>query len=464
MDATSTTAVVPKLGQWVSGLKFTDIPSDVVGHIKTCLLDSLGCGLFGAAQPWGVFASNVAVAMSGGGASSLFARPEKVSPADAALANGTAIHGFELDDAHVSSSHHPGAATVPAVLAVAEARDASGADALVALAAGYEVGIRIGICAGVSHSTSGFHVTGTVGTFGAAAAAAHLLKLSPSQAVHALGIGGTQAAGLYSARTGAMTKRFHAGRASQSGTLAAFLAEQGFTGSLDVVEAPFGGFMSTMQGQFAPETILQDLGTRWEAARVGLKLYASCASSHTIVDSVRDLRRQGLTADRLARLSIRMSKKGQLNVGWQYQPGDVIAAQMNGYYIAAVTLLDGDAFIDQFAEARLADPKILDLLPRIEILHDPELDRGGASKRHAVLVDAVLRDGRTMSVSVEQRRGSVDHPLSATEAEQKFRRLAATSLLESELDEVIELVQRIEREPGVERLTSLLTRSSARKS
>jgi aconitate decarboxylase len=464
MDATSTTAVVPKLGQWVSGLKFTDIPSDVVGHIKTCLLDSLGCGLFGAVQPCGVFASNVAVAMSGGGASSLFARRERVSPADAALANGTAIHGFELDDAHVSSSHHPGAATVPAVLAVAEARDASGADALVALAAGYEVGIRIGICAGVSHSTSGFHVTGTVGTFGAAAAAAHLLKLSPSQAAHALGIGGTQAGGLYSARTGAMTKRFHAGRASQSGTLAAFLAEQGFTGSLDVVEAPFGGFMSTMRGQFAPETILQDLGARWEAARVGLKAYASCASSHTIVDSVRDLRRQGLTADRLARLSIRMSKKGQLNVGWQYQPGDVIAAQMNGYYIAAVTLLDGDAFIDQFAEARLADPKIIDLLPRIEILHDSELDRGGASKRHAVQVDAVLKDGRTMSVSVEQRRGSVDHPLSAAEAEQKFRRLAATSLLESELDEVIELVQRIEREPGVERLTSLLTRSSARKS
>jgi aconitate decarboxylase len=464
MDATSTTAVVPKLGRWVSGLKFTDIPSDVVGHIKTCLLDSLGCGLFGAAQPWGVFASNVAVAMSGGGASSLFARPERVSPADAALANGTAIHGFELDDAHVSSSHHPGAATVPAVLAVAEARDASGADALVALAAGYEVGIRIGICAGVSHSTSGFHVTGTVGTFGAAAAAAHLLKLSPSQAAHALGIGGTQAAGLYSARTGAMTKRFHAGRASQSGTLAAFLAEQGFTGSLDVVEAPFGGFMSTMQGQFAPETILQDLGSRWEAARVGLKPYASCASSHTIVDSVRDLRQRGLTADGLERLTIRMSKKAQMNVGWPYQPGEVIAAQMNGYYIAAVTLLDGDAFIEQFGEARLADQKILDLLPRIEIVHDPELDRGGAGKRHAVHVDAVLSNGQTMSTYVEQRRGSADHPLSATETERKFRRLASTLLLESDTDEVMQLVQRIEREPGVERLISLLTQNRLGKS
>jgi aconitate decarboxylase len=457
MDATSTTAVVPKLGEWVSGLKLADIPSDVVGKIKTCLLDSLGCGLFGAAQPWGVFASNVAVAMSGGGASSLFARSERVSPADAALANGTAIHGFELDDAHVSSSHHPGAVTVPTVLAVAEARDASGADVLVALAAGYEVGIRIGICAGVTHSTSGFHVTGTVGTFGAAAAAAHLLKLSPSQTAHALGISGTQAAGLYSARTGAMTKRFHAGRASQSGTLAAFLAEQGFTGSLDVLEAPFGGFMSTMQGQFSAETILQDLGVSWEAARVGLKPYASCASSHTIVDCVRDLRQRGLTADGLARLTIRMSKKGQVNVGWPYQPGEVIAAQMNGYYIAAVTLLDGDAFIEQFAEARLADPKILDLLARIEIVHDPELDRGGAVKRHAVHVDATLSNGQTMSAYVEQRRGSPDHPLSATETEQKFRRLASTSLLESDTDGVMQLMQRIEREPDVERLMSLLT-------
>src|SRR4051794_23719293 len=202
MDANSTTAVTPKLGAWVSGLKLADVPSDVVVHIKTCLLDALGCGLFGAAQPWGKIAGNVAVSMSGGGACSLFARAEKVGPGDAALANGTAIHGFELDDAHVSSSHHPGAVTVPAVLAVAEARGASGADVLTGLAAGYEVGLRLGVCAGVSHSTSGFHVTGTVGTFGAAAGAARVLKLSPDQTAHALGIGGTQAAGLYSARTG----------------------------------------------------------------------------------------------------------------------------------------------------------------------------------------------------------------------------------------------------------------------
>jgi 2-methylcitrate dehydratase PrpD len=260
-----------------------------------------------------------------------------------------------------------------------------------------------------------------------------------------------------------MTKRFHAGRASQSGTWAALLAEQGFTGSLDVLEAPFGGFMSTMQGQFAPATILDDLGERWETTGVGLKPYAACASSHTIVDSVRDLRRRGLTTDSLARLTIRMSKKGQLNVGWPYQPGEVIAAQMNGYYIAAVTLLDGDAFIEQFAEARLADPKILDLLPRIDIVHDPELDRGGAGRRHAVRVDAMLTNGQTMSAYVEQRSGSADHPLPATETERKFQRLAATFLLEAEAEEVMLLVQRIEREPGIERLMSLLSSNRLRK-
>jgi aconitate decarboxylase len=456
MDANAPVSVTPALGEWVSRLALDDVPREVADHLKRCLLDSLGCGLFGAAQPWGRITGDVAVAMSGGGPCSLFARPETVGPADAALANGTAIHGFELDDAHVSSSLHPGAVTVPAALAVAQARDASGAELLAALAAGYEVGLRIGVCAGVSHSTSGYHVTGTVGAFAAAAAAARLLRLSPDRSAHALGIGGTQAAGLYCARTGAMTKRFHAGRASQSGTMAALLAEQGFTGSLDVVEAEFGGFLSTMRGQLAAETILSDLGRRWEIARVGLKPYAACASSHTIVDGVRELRQRGLTADNLGRLSIRMSRKGELNVAWPYQPGEVVAAQMNGYYIAAVTLLDGDAFIEQFEEGRLADPAIMALLPRIDIVHDPALDRGGAGKRHAVHVEATLSDGRRLSTYVEQRRGSAEHPLSPAEIEQKFRRLAAVSLSEPDATEVMNIVQRIEREAGVKRLLSLL--------
>jgi 2-methylcitrate dehydratase PrpD len=463
MDAKSKAVaeVTPTLGTWVSELELSSIPESVAAHLKLCVLDSLGCGLFGATRQWGKIAGDVAVSFSGGGTSSLFARPEKVSAPDAALANGTAIHGFELDDAHVSSSHHPGAVTLPASLAVAEVQVAGGAEFLTGLAAGYEVGIRVGICAGVSHSTSGYHVTGTVGAIGAAAAAARVLRLKPGHAAHALGIGATQAAGLYAARTGAMTKRFHAGRASQSGVMAAYLARQGFTGSLDALEAPFGGFMSTLRGQSDASTILDGLGRHWETERVGLKAYAACASAHTTIDGVLELRKLGLTAANLKRLTIRMSKKGQLNIGWPYHPGEILTAQMNGYYAAAVTLLDGDVFIDQYADDRLADPSILALLPRIEIVHDPDLDRGGAAKRHAVRIDAVRDDRSVLTVFVEQRRGSAEHPLAKTEVEQKFRRLAAASLTDPAIDELIGIVSRLETQPDLKRLAELIATTGA---
>ena len=449
-------AVTPVLGRWVSELTFAALPGDVIAHLKLCMLDSIGCGLYGAAQRWGRIASDVAISFSGGGSASLFSRAEKVSAPDAALANGTAIHGFEIDDAHVSSSLHPGAVTLPACLAVAEANGASGAEMLTALAAGYEIGLRVGICAGITHSTSGYHVTGTAGAVGAAGAAARLLGLSPLQTAHALGIGATQAAGLYAARLGAMTKRFHAGRASQSGVLGAYLAERGFTGSLDALEAPFGGFMSTLHGQSDAATMLSGLGERWDTTQVGFKAYAACASAHTTIDGMRELRARGLDAGNLAHLTVRTSKKSHINIGWPYQPGEVITAQMNGSYAAAVTLIDGEAFVEQYAERRLADPAILALLPRIEFVHDPELDRGGATKRHAVRIEAVRNDGSKLSTTVEQRRGSADHPLAAAEIERKFRQLAAIALPADAIEKIIGMVAAIERETDLKALTNLI--------
>src|SRR5215208_5122408 len=442
MDAPPAGTVTPRLGEWVAGLELAAVPNDVISHLKLCALDSIGCGLYGAAQPWGRITADTAIALSGGGPSSLLGRAEKVSPADATLANGTAIHGFEIDDAHVSSSLHPGAVTLPAALALGEARGISGAELLTALVAGYEVGLRVGICAGLWHSTSGYHVTGTAGTLASSAAAARVMRLSPEKTAHALAIGATQAAGLYSARRGAMTKRFHAGRASQSGVLAALLADRGFT--------------STLKGQFASETILNRLGETWEAMRVGLKAYAACASAHTTIDGVRELRSRGLTAANLQRMTVRMSNKGHINIAWPYKPGEVITAQMNGFYAAAVVLLDGDAFIDQYAESRLADPDILALIPRISIVHDPDLDLGGASKRHAVGIEAVQSDGTVLTTFAEQRRGSAEHPLSVDEVQQKFRRLVKDVLPARGGDALIEMLGGLESRRDLGELMSLI--------
>lgn len=449
--------VTPALGRWVAELDLPRLPAEVIEHMKRCILDAIGCGLYGSAQPWGKIASEVATELSGGaGSATLFGSIQKVSPADAALANGTAVHGFEVDDVHVSSSYHPGSVTLPTALAIAEARSLSGRDFLLGMVAGYEVGIRVGICGGISHSTSGFHVTGTVGAVGAAAAAARLLGLDPVRATHSIGIGATQAAGLYSARLGAMAKRFHAGRAAQSGVVAGYLAERGFTGSTIALEAPFGGFMSALHGQHPPASMLEDLGERWETSRVGFKPYAACASTHTTVDALHQLMSQGLSVDNLEHLTVRMSKKGCTNVGWPYIPGEIVSAQMNGYYTAAVKLLDGEAFIDQYRHERMADPYILELIQRMEIVHDPELDAGGAAKRHAVKVEARLKDGKVLDSYVEQRRGSVEHPLTQQEVEAKFQRLAGTRLESAAIEQILELVSKIEQEPDLQRLAKLL--------
>ena len=441
--------VTAKLGRWIAGLELSTVPEDVVAVIKRSVLDSLGCGIYGAAQAWGKIAGDTVVAFSGGGRASLFGRAEKVSAPDAALANGTAIHGFEIDDLHLAGMCHPGAVTIPAALAAAEIESRSGKDFLTAITAGYEAGIRVGICAGTSHATSGYHATGTVGTICSAAAVARVLRLDAAQSTHALGISATQAAGLYSARTGAMSKRFHAGRAAQSGVIAAYLASNGFTGSDVAIEAPFGGFLSTMHGESDPTTILSGLGERWDTLDVGLKLHASCGSSHTTVDALHEMMADGLNVDNLERLSIRMCKKAMVNVGWEYKPSTIVSAQMNGYFVAAVKLLEGAAFIDQFREDLLADPRILALIKRIEYLHDPALDLGGGAKRHAVNVEAQLKNGRVLRAYVEQRRGSASRPVPIAEVEQKFRLLTAQRLDAVTIERIISIVNNLENEPDL---------------
>lgn len=449
--------VTPALGAWVAGLSFAAIPPRVVAMLKRCLLDGIGCALYGGRQQWGRIAADVAIAQSGpDGACALIGRPQRVSPADAALVNGLSLHGYEIDDIHVASSLHPGAVCIPAVLAIADLRHLTGVQILTALAAGYEVGIRLGICAGVRHSTSGFHVTGTVGAVAAAAAAARALDLDATRATHAIALGATQAGGLYAARLGAMAKRFHAGRAAQSGVIAALLAERGFTGSEIAIEAPFGGFLSALSGQHAAETMLEGLGQAWETEKVGFKAYAACASAHTTIDAVLAMRAEGLTPENLRKLRIGMSRKGATNVGWAYKPAEVVSAQMNGSYAAAVALLDGAAFVDQYSPERIADPRILDLITRVEITHDETLDAGGAAKRHAVRAVAELRNGCRMERYVEQRTGSAEHPLTDEQIERKFRTIAADVLSKSVASNVIATVGSLERLDDVRALTGLL--------
>lgn len=450
-------AVAVHLGGWVSGLEIRHVPDAVVSHLKLCLLDALGCGIFGSRQTWGRAVADVARAFSDGGPSTLIGSPDSACPSDAAMANGTAMHGFELDDAHTASSLHPGAVVVPAALAVAEEEGLSGSEFLAAMAAGYEVGLRIGICAGIGHSTSGFHVTGTVGSFAASAAAARALRLNAGSVAHAISIGGTQASGLYCARFGAMTKRFHAGRAAQSGVLGAYLARGGFTGALDILEARSGGFLTAFRGDGQAETILDGLGEKWESAKVGFKLHCACASAHTTIDAVLAMRKKGLRPERLRKLTVSLSRKGFHNIGWPYKPADVTSAQMNGSYAAAVALLDGQVFVEQYAEPRLGSRQILELIGRIAFRHEPDLDAGGPAARHTAVVVAELVDGSVMRETIAHRTGSAEHPLGRDALERKFRTLAVyAGIADRDAERIVELAAGLERVETLSTLTATL--------
>ena len=460
----SATSSVPpvtrQMGAWIAALKFEDIPDDAVEHAKRCLLDSLGCGIYGAKQPWGNIAADVSCELAGSGPSTLWAQGRATGPAVAAMTNGTATHGFEIDDIHVASSLHPGAVTIPAALAICEARGLSGKDLITAIVAGYEVGIRIGICAGLPHKLKGFHITGTGGSIAAAAAAAKALKLSNDACADALGLGATQAAGIYSARKGAMAKRFHAGGAAHSGVLAGYLAERGFTGSKEAIEAEYGGFMSSFSDNADLSILTDDLGTKWHICDTGFKAYASCASSHTTIDCIDELMRKGLTAETLKKLIIYMSKPGLTNVGWEYVPSGIVGAQMNGYFISSLKLIDDEVFIHQFTEERIKDPKILAFTKKIEILHDPEIDKGGQAKRHKVHMKAICKDGTEMTTTREQRRGSFQHPLNDDEIHAKFRSTAGAILDAATVDQLLATVGRIEKAKDLKELGSLLASSA----
>ncbi|MBL25248.1 MAG: 2-methylcitrate dehydratase [Rhodospirillaceae bacterium] len=444
------------VAEWVANLKYEDIPEETLGHAKRALLDSLGCGIFGSRQEWCRLATMVAAENSPGGPCTIWGTDKKVGPIDAAMVNGTAIHGFEIDDLHVESMLHPGAVILPGVIALAQARNLSGKDILRGLVAGYEVGIRTAICSSIEHKLKGFHMTATNGTIGAAAAAAATLGLDVEQTNDAIGISVSFASGLYSARKGAMTKRLHAGLASRSGVLAGLLAEKGFTGAKDGLEVDFGGDFSTMGDDSDLSIMTDDLGDRWHINDNGFKAYASCGSTHTTVDCVKKLMEDGLSAENLENLTVNISKAGFTNVGWEYFPGGVVGMQMNGRFVAATALLKGEVFVDQFDEERMEDPETLELIKKIDFVHDPDIDALGLAKRHTVVVKARTTDGKEMEATREQRTGSAQFPLTNDDLESKFRRTAGVVISEEAAGRVVELSNTVETVESAEELCNLL--------
>jgi aconitate decarboxylase len=423
---TQATSLLPNasrdLAHFAAGLRFENIPYAVVDHAKLCLLDGLGVALFGAGLPWTGHVREMVLAEGATPAASFWGTPHYGSIAQAALVNGTAGHAFEMDDIHKESIVHPNSLACPVALAFAEAAGGmSGQDVLTAIVAGYEVGTRVGNAATMSLFLRGFHPQGTSGVFVAAATAGRILGLSANQMQHAFGIAGSMGAGLMAAQEGAMVKRLHAGRAAQAGVQAALLAQRGFTGILDVLEAGFGGFLSSFSGRPDAARLTAGLGSEWETVQVGFKLYPSVTSIHTALDALDTvMTEQDLQADDIERIAVGCSHMTFVHTAWPYKPAGVTAAQMNLFYGLAVIALYRDASVSQYAVQVLADPAVLGFIERISGHEDEELEAMGAPFRHACRLELTTRDGRTYRHERLARRGSPEDAVGSTEIIRKF--------------------------------------------
>src|SRR5215207_3554538 len=302
--------IAERLGTFVADTTFEQLPREVVDKAKRHILDTFGAALVGATSEEAGRARAALVAIEGSGIAPVWGRCESVAPRNAALLNGIAAHAFELDD--TGGCDHSGAVVLPAAVAALSLLDkpVSGRAFITAVVLGYDVGRRAleGFGGYRPHNEAGWHSTGTCGTFAAAAACASLLRLTPTQARSCLGLAASFSGGLWAfIHDGAMAKRMHAGRAAESGLLAALLARANITGPAHVFEDVWGGFLKTYaHASTDPEALTRELGTAWRIGRAAIKPYASCRDTHAAVDAVgRVLDRQKLRAADVAEIRVR---------------------------------------------------------------------------------------------------------------------------------------------------------------
>jgi 2-methylcitrate dehydratase PrpD len=442
------------LAEFVAGLRYDDIPSNVIDGAKDLFVDWMGSALAGKGAPPVDALERFAAEMgSEAGPSEIVPSGRGTSPLFAALINGAASHVAEQDDVHNGSVFHPGTVVFPAVLAVAQSEGVSGRELLVAAIAGYEVGIRVGEFLGRSHYKI-FHTTGTAGTLASAAAVAKLLELDADGTQHALGSAGTQAAGLWEfLRDAADSKQLHTAKAAADGLLSAYLARSGVTGARRILEGA-QGLAAGMSTDADPAKLTNGLGTRWAMIETSYKWHASCRHTHPAADALLSLmQREHLSADEIASVTARVHQGAIDVLGQVVKPTSVHQAKFSMGTVLGLIAVYGRAGLDEFEHCALEDARVTAFRERVQMVLDPEVD-GAYPRRWIGKVDVETTDGRVLSARVDVPKGDPGNSLSRAELEEKAVRLGAFrgAAVDAEVRSAAKWIWRIEAEPRIGRL------------
>jgi 2-methylcitrate dehydratase PrpD len=436
----------------VHDIDVSAVPDVVRTWAAHSLIDTIGVLALGTAAEPVRMLRRVVLEPAADGATVFGAEPVKASPLNAAMVNALAAHIRDFDDA--GAGGHISAIIVPAVLALAEVHGKSGADALTALIAGYETAFRVNRLLSDSHYYLGFHSSGTVGTFAAAAACSRLLGLSGEQWAIAFGIAGSLAGGLL-ANFGSMTKPLHSANAARAGMLAARLAQEGFTGSPTVLEHE-AGFIRTHTLRSDPTVAMNPLGEPWALSGMYYKFNAACSGTHSGGDGMRRLvAEHGVTAGDVAQVTIRVPKiqTEVANIQW---PATVEQAKFSIRFVAAAGLLGintAEAFPTE--DSAITDPRVQSVIRLIEVLPLDGVNHGGAAQ-----IDVRLKTGEMLGISLNSMVPFDDIDTERGAIEDKFRRTAATLWSPAVVDDTVRRLARFEAEPSVRAFVAGLARAS----
>jgi 2-methylcitrate dehydratase PrpD len=427
--------VTRTLARFVVTHPYRDIPEPVRREAARSFLNWMGCAV-GACRHETIDCALAALAeFSGPAQATVLGRGERVDAMLAALINGTSSHVFDFDDTHLKTVIHPSGPVASAILALAEKTPVRGEDFLHAFILGVETECRIGNAVYPAHYDVGWHITGTAGVFGAAAAAGRLLGLDEKRMVWALGIAATQSSGLRE-MFGTMVKPFHPGNAARNGLLSALLAAKDFTSSSQGIEAP-RGFAHVLSTEFKPEEITGRLGETWEISLNTYKPYACGIVEHPIIDGCIQLRNEhDVKADDIEAISLKVHPL-VLELTGKKEPKVGLEGKFSVYHSAAVAIVHGAAGEAQYSDEAVRDPQVVALRGKVAAT----MEKGVHEDQVHVAVK--LKDGRTLEKFVEHAVGSLARPMSDADLEAKFRGLAEGILSRTETDRLIGLCWKI---------------------
>lgn len=436
-----------------------DVPEGAVDTAKRTALDVLGAAIAGSRALGADLVRDQVLEWGGKPQSTIIASGERVPAQNAALVNGVYSHAVEYDDLHDTAHVHSFAVVLPAALAAAElVRDAGGKEFLTSLVIGAEIMCRLGLAQATER---GWHGTSTYGVYGAAAAAARVLRLDASQTLNALGIASSLSAGTRQpAIDGGLTKRMHPGFAAQAGVSAALWAKRGITGSLHPFEGRYGHFSVYEDGLDFRQLVLDEIGRSFVMEGIRIKTFPACGYTHATLDAgLALLNRSDFAVSGVADIEVSVGAVAMNMVGAPYPPTapGVAAAQFSIPYTLATLLRFGNLSLNHFTPKFLEDAETAELARKIRVHCDPSIPSRDAVPAR---LKVTMRDARTLEITVDHTRGGRDYPLTPIEARAKFDdcvAFAGRADLARNIDELADVVAGLERLVEVRDLTRLLS-------